>query len=103
MELIDIGGYNRLYTNIRIEDYKLEDFGAAAIDLDSVLATQLASVGLSRNSTLKWGDFNDCSGEFCTYRSPDGQMIIIFDYLNIIQTSKGNRIESGRIGFLLLK
>lgn len=103
MELIDIGGYNRLYTNISIEDYKLEDFGAAAIDLDSVLATQLASVGLSRNSTLKWGDFNDCSGEFCTYRSPDGQMIIIFDYLNIIQTSKGNRIESGRIGFLLLK
>ena len=103
IEMNDIGGYNRLYANIDIEDYKIEQLENTTIDLDSVLVTQLSSIGLSKKSNLEWKTLNDHSEELCTYRSPDGRMIIIFDFIRIEESVAGNRIKSGRIGFLLLK
>lgn len=103
IEMTDIGDYNRLYAHIDFEKYKIKRLGNTTIDLDSVLVTQLALIGLSKNSDLDWKTMYDHSEELCTYRSPDGRMIIIFDFMVIEESLEGNRIKSGRVSFALLK
>lgn len=103
IEMTDIGDYNRLYAHIDFENYKIKRLGNTTIDLDSVLVTQLALIGLYKNSDLDWKTMYDHSEELCTYRSPDGRMIIIFDFMVIEESLEGNRIKSGRVSFALLK
>lgn len=103
IEMTDMGDYNRLYAHIDFENYKIKRLGNTTIDLDSVLVTQLALIGLSKNSDLDWKAMYDHSEELCTYRSPDGRMIIIFDFMVIEESLEGNRIKSGRVSFALLK
>jgi len=95
IDLNEPNEYKRIYTNIKFRNGKIA-IGKDIIDADSVLATQLALIGYTLESNLDQDKLRANSDRLCTYRSPDGRFIIIFNYF-YIESSDKNYISNGEI------
>ena len=101
VEIADVGKYSRLYSNIEFKNGKIR-LGGTTIDADTVLATQLALIGYTLESNLDCSKLRENRDLLCTYRSPDGNMVIVFENMNI-EMSKRNHLENGEISVAVVK
>ena len=102
VEISDIGGYSRLYSHISVTDGKIR-LGDTVIEADSVLAVQLAKIGYTLESNLDQQKVEKNEAELCTYRSPDGRILMVFEFFHIECDSVSNHMPSGEIVCALIK
>jgi hypothetical protein len=98
----DIGGYSKLYSHIKVDDGKIK-LGDTIIEADSVLAVQLAKIGYTLQSNLDRPTVQKHEKELSLYRSPDGQLLMVFEYYQIESDSTGNHITYGEVESALVK
>lgn len=97
-ETLDISGYNRMGVGMDVKvPVRYIPYPGGRIPADTLLATQLAKIGytLSSNLDRKKLDDNECT--LCHYQSPDGKVLILFDYMHIQRTDSLNHITSATI------
>ena len=102
VEISDIRGYSRLYSHISVTNGKIR-LGDTVIEADSVLAVQLAKIGYTLESNLDQQKVEKNETELCTYRSPNGRILMIFEFFNIECDSVSNHMSSGEIVCALIK
>lgn len=102
MEIADIGGYSKLYTHIGVNGGKIK-IGSTVVDADSVLAVQLGKIGYTLESNLDEDKVEKNEAELCTYRSPDGRMMMIFEFYRIECCTASNHMTSGHIVCAMVK
>ena len=102
IEITDIEGYSKMYTNLWLNDGKI-NIGGTTLDADSVLAVQLAKIGYTLESNLDRDKLNRNSNQLCTYRSADGRLLIVFEYFHIECREDGNHMVYGNIDCALIK
>lgn len=102
IDITDIDGYNKMYTNLWFSDGKIS-FGNTTLDADSVLAVQLAKIGYTLKSNLERDKLNQNSKQLCIYRSPDGRLLMVFEYFHIERHEDGNHMTYGTIDCAMTK
>lgn len=103
-ETLDISGYNRMGVGMDVKvPVRYIPYPGGRIPADTLLATQLAKIGytLSSNLDRKKLDDNECT--LCHYQSPDGKVLILFDYMYIQRTDSLNHITSATIRCALVR
>lgn len=100
--LVNPGDYSRMYVNVKFSDGKIT-VGGNTISADSVLAVQLAEIGYTMESNLDDNRLDVCADQLCVYNSPDGRMLIIFQYFYIEHSDDGNHMDHGLINCALIK
>lgn len=86
MREMDISGYNRMMTDCHLEGEDEEryiSYPGGRISADSLLATQLAKIGCTLTDPLTESYLERHKDELCIYRSPDSNVLILFDQLSI--------------------
>lgn len=102
IEVANIDGFSRLYSHIRVSGGKIK-LGDTVVEADSVLAVQLAKIGYTLESNLNRKTVAKHETELCTYRSPDGRMLMVFEYFHIESDSVGNCMSCGEVESALIK
>ena len=102
IEIADIGGYSRLYSHISVSDGKIR-LDDTIIEADSVLAVQLAKIGYTLESNLDRQTVENHEEELCTYRSPDGRILMIFEFFHIECDYASNHMGHGEVLCALVK
>lgn len=102
VEISDIGGYSRLYSHISVTDGKIR-LGDTVIEADSVLAVQLAKIGYTLESNLDQQKVEKNEAELCTYRSPDGRILMVFEFFHIECDNASNHMGDGEVLCALVK
>ncbi len=102
IEIADIGGYSRLYSHISVSDGKIR-LDDTIIEADSVLAVQLAKIGYTLESNLDRQTVENHEEELCTYRSPDGRILMVFEFFHIECDSASNHMGFGEVLCALIK
>ena len=97
---IDVSKYNSMLTCRYIEKGAVP-YPGGSIPADTLLATQLAKIGYTLNSTLERDKLDDNAETLCTYLSPDGKVLIVFGYLNIEWRDGVNHLDGAKIMFAL--
>jgi len=100
--LVNPGDYSRMYVNVKFSDGKIT-VGGNTISADSVLAVQLAEIGYTMESNLDDNRLDVYADQLCVYNSPDGRMLIIFQYFYIEHRDDGNHMDHGLINCALIK
>ncbi len=102
IEIADIGGYSRLYSHISVSDGKIR-LDDTIIEADSVLAVQLAKLGYTLESNLDRQTVENHEVELCTYHSPDGRILMVFEFFHIECDSVSNHMGYGEVLCALVK
>ena len=102
IEIADIGGYSRLYSHISFSGGKIR-LDDTILEADSVLAVQLAKLGYTLESNLDRQTVENHEEELCTYRSPDGRILMVFEFFHIECDSVSNHMGNGEVLCALVK
>ena len=102
IEIADIGGYSRLYSHISVSGGKIR-LDNTVIEADSVLAVQLAKIGYTLESNLDRQTVENHEEELCTYRSPDGRILMVFEFFHIVCDNTSNHMGDGEVLCALVK
>lgn len=102
IKIADIGGYSRLYSHISVSDGKIR-LDDTIIEADSVLAVQLAKIGYTLESNLDRQTVENHEEELCTYRSPDGRILMVFESFHIECDYANNHMGNGKVLCALVK
>lgn len=96
---MDIIGYNRMMTDGHLEGDKERyiPYPGGRISADSLLATQLAKIGCTLTDPLTESYLERHKDELCIYRSPDSNVLILFDQLSINCSDSLNTIAYAQI------
>jgi len=100
-----ISGYSRMMMDgtIEGEGEQYIPYPGGRIPADTLLATQLAKIGCTLTDRLTEEYLWRHRDELCLYRSPDGNVLILFEELSIRCTDSVNSIAFARIDCALAK
>lgn len=100
--MMNLNEFSHMYVNVGFSDGKITLDGKT-IHADSVLAVQLAEIGYSLDSELDCNRLDTYRDQLCYYKSPDGQICLIFNKFYIDCRDDGNHMEYGTINCALIK
>ena len=99
---LDISEYNQMMSGGRMKNGRIAVPGGS-INADSVLATQLALIGCTPQSNLEGEWVRSKADLLCTYRSPDGRLLIVFRDMTLQQEAAGYCISDADVRYVLKK